>query len=64
MTVVIMEQQQQQNLCNGTATTTKKKTEKLLSWISGTHWNLRLLQNALVKPPNSLLFCFPAFSIL
>ena len=33
-------------------------------WISGTHWNLRLFQNALVKPPNSLPFCFPAFYVL
>lgn len=47
------------NLCNGTTT-----TKKNCSWISGTHWNVRLLQNALAKPPNSLLFGFPAFSIL
>ena len=61
MTVFIMEQQQQQQKKTYVM---EQKKQKNSSWISGTHWNLRLLQNALVKPPNSLLFCFPAFSIL
>lgn len=60
MTVVIMEQQQQQK----TYVMEQQQQQKNCSWISGTHWNVRLLQNALAKPPNSLLFSFPAFSIL
>ena len=52
---------------NGTTTTTKKtyvmeqQQQKNCSWISGTHWNLRLLQNALVKPPKFSSILFPSF---